>query len=224
MLAEMLQRHRQWLLSLAAAVMAGVLAYHALIGGRAEAPVIVAARDIEPHERVDAAAVRVATIPFSARHGAALERLEEAVGRFTRQRLVAGETLLRHYLSDHDRQSLIAASLSPGQRAIFVPTSTERGLAGAVRPADRVDLIFVPETSGGTGSGAARTILSRLTVLDVRHEPAAERGGETTITGITVAVTAADAERIAWSLERGSVYLSLNGYAETGRPEGGGGQ
>lgn len=216
----LLQRHRQRLVSLLAAALAAALAYRALAGG-AEAAYVVAARDLGPHERLDGAAVRVVRGPASARHPEALSSVGEAVGRFTRQRLVAGEALLRHHLSDYDRQSRIAASLAPGQRAIFVPTSAERGLGGAVRADDRVDLIFVPDAAGAAGPAPARTVLARLPVLDVRREPPDEFGGEPAIAGITVAVSAAEAEQVAWSLERGSVYVALNGYAEAAA-EGGG--
>lgn len=214
MVAELWRRNRQWFVPAVAALVAGGFAYLALTEWRDEVPAVVAARDVERLEQLGADAIRVARVPRSARHRLTLETPEQALGRFALQRLAEGEPLLAHHLSDRDAQSRLVASLAPGQRAMFVPTGPERGLGGSVRPGDSLDLIFVPE-AGVTGAGAARTIVEGLPVLDVRQEPG-DRGVDPTLAGVTVAVAPADAERIAWSLERGSIYLSLVGYADAG--------
>jgi hypothetical protein len=71
-----------------------------------------------------------------------------------------------------------------------------------------VDLVYVGDSAAG-GFSVAKCLLQGLQVLHVPTAPLGLRGEETAA-GVIVAVTPAQAEQIAFALETGRVYITVD--------------
>ena len=203
-------------ISLAVALLAGASAYVLYVDATASSPVVVATRPLQAPVPLEAQMVAVTQMPAVAVHPKAVTDPATVVGKVLRRDVEAGEPLLLTDVAPGEGAGL-SLYLQGDQHAFFVPARLEEGLGGAVQPGDRVDVIFV----GGQGSGAvARTLLENLPVLQVRDEEG-RRWEEGRPLGVLLAVSADQAERLAYALTYGRVYLAL--ASATGGEGGSGG-
>ncbi|MCR4397401.1 MAG: Flp pilus assembly protein CpaB [Firmicutes bacterium] len=179
--------------------------------------VVVAARDIRAGGRIDENSVRLAGMNRRAVHPSAYRHVEEVVGRYAIDELAAGEQVMRHRVAAGGHGGLVAG-LSPDLRAMFIPVQAEHTAVGLVEPGGMVDVICVWQES--KGSSVARCVLGSVSV--VATAPGEARGladsGSGESRGVVVAVTPGDAEKLAFCLENGRVYLAavpFGGSAQT---------
>ena len=158
-------------------------------------PVVVATRDLEPGEVVDADAVEVRDLPEGVVTAAALADTPE--GAVVRQPILAGEPVAAERLAPHGLTGA-AALMAPGERAVAVPL----GPSGAPPLAigDLVDVLTVVPAGVDPGrEDPAFPLVERASVVDVTDQ------------AVSVAVPEADAPRVAWALSNGAVVLALAG-------------
>lgn len=214
-----IRRHIFLILSLAVAGMTGVLV-HAYLAGFAETvPVVVAARDLAAPMRLTAEDLRLVPVPAQSVHPQSVHDPRALVGRFLRAPAVSGQVLLLpHVDGGSGLGSPLQVGLGPGQVAFFLPTGLDRGLGGALEAGDRVDVVFVGQ-EGRFGTAVAQTLVIGVPVLDVRDQggeslAAIGGGGRSLPAGVVVAVSSRDAERLAFALEHGRIYLTLRSELE----------
>jgi Flp pilus assembly protein CpaB len=112
--------------------------------------------------------------------------------------------------------SLAAAIGSSNRVAVTISVDPERGVARAIAPGDRVDILVV---DGGT----ATVLLENVKVLAIGSSTALDTGsGETSAqqpadTGlITFELTREDAQRVVGANKSGTLYLTLRPLASGG--------
>jgi Flp pilus assembly protein CpaB len=141
---------------------------------------------------VEADAVATESWPVALVPQGAVE--QSPVGRTVVGTIEAGEAVLGLRLAP-EGLSGIAALLPPGSRALAVPTGPS---VVALRIGDHVDLIAGFDVAGATGDNApALTVAQNAVVVSVDDK------------SVTVAVRAADAERVAFALVAGTVVPAL---------------
>lgn len=200
-----------WFLSAALALLTGVLVFRYLNLARAEEFVLVAAEDVPAFSRVGEEKFRRVAISSSAIHPRALRDATEATGKYTLQPLTAGEQVLATKLSGEERFADPLGALEAEQRAMFLPVGTGRGPGGTLRPGQRVDLIFVSD-EGKTGYRVSKTLLEGVPVMaSIGEESVLRPGSREYLAGIIVAVRPEEAERVAFALENGVIYITLQG-------------
>lgn len=183
-------------------------------------PVVVAAADLQAGTRLEAASIRVAHLPRSAVHPDALSSPAQALGRTVRFPVLAGEQVLDPKLSGGAERGPVQL-LQPGERAFFLPLGGEHAYpADLVRPGDRVDLVFVSEGRPDTPS-LARLLLAGVRVVSAVSEPAGVFGRDSGLQGLVLAVSAPQAERLAYALAHGRIHLLLAGGDPAGPPGAG---
>lgn len=212
---------RSIILALVAALLAATTIYLCLASAGAEVAVLVAATDIPALTQLQLRHLRTASLPAAAVHPHALTFEDQAAGRYALVPIAAGEQVLDEKLSrPGGAGGAVAAALRPGQRAMFVPAPLEVGLGGALRPGDRVDAIFVADERR-VGQTASLVILRQIAVLDVRTtngQAIAAAGRDDPLAGVVVAVSPAQAERLALALETGTIYLVAACYGAESEP------
>jgi Flp pilus assembly protein CpaB len=157
--------------------------------------VVVAARDLQPGDVVDAGAVTSRHLPDGVVTDAALS--EVPTGAVVRQPILAGEPVVAQRLAPHGLSGL-AALVPPGERVVAVPP----GPAGSppVAAGDHVDVLTVlPAGLDADDADPAFPLVERATVLDVSDQ------------AVSIAVPRPDAPRVAWAVSNGSVVLALAG-------------
>jgi len=152
--------------------------------------VLTAATTINPGDFIDGRAVQWAERPEHDVHaGEVIGRTTESrrkqeqalFGSTVRQTFEAGDSISANLLLSPGSPGFISAVLSPGMRAISIPTSAVTSNAGLVSAGDWVDVILSVERdeaaemsvdSGGLAQAnlAAQTILRRIRVLALNSD------------------------------------------------------
>lgn len=156
--------------------------------------VVVATRDVAVGQRIVVADVATRVQPLASLPAGALRATASAVGRVAVVALFRGEVVGRGHVGAAGARG--APALVPvGRRGVAVPT----GASSA--PVERGDLVDVLALSA-TGTGDAAVIASGALVVDV---------GEN---AVTVAVSPAEAARVAGAVARGAVALAIRSPEE----------
>jgi len=203
------------LLAVAAAVVTALLIFRFLSAADQKTAVVLAAQDIPPGAEITAGMIREVSMHPSGLHPEAVTEAGLAVGRFSLVPVHQGEQLLSSQVSDDQGSRGFLAEMTGTERAVFLPVTLARGLGGAVTKGDRVDVIFVPSEQKMGRSGVA-TVLESARVLDVRDDRGLSRqneeGKDSGFLGVLLAVQPEQAERLAFYLEHGQLFLSLGGF------------
>lgn len=188
-------------LTLAAAVLAGILAGVLYYASAQRVPVVVAARDLDTTVALLESDLVTRSFPADAVPGGALRATGTAVGRFLRSPLAAGQLILARSLADD--AAVFAAGVEPptGMRAIALPVTAATALGGALAPGLRVDVIAVPIAGKAPPTRGVELIASRAMVLDVRSEGGQAVGADPRrldrLGSIVIAIAPSDELRVA---------------------------
>jgi len=198
------------ILAIALALVAGVNVYSYLADVRLTAPVVVASVSIEAGTVIDAAMVRTSYVHPQAIHPAAFRDRRAAVGKVALTPMVAGEQVLVVKTSADPGYRGLGARVPQELRAFYVPATGFRGLAGALVPGERVDVVYV-KTDLRLGPPQAVTIVWGAMVLDVRDERGGRyaQGRDSTPGGLILLVAPGEAEQLALALKTGTLFVSL---------------
>jgi pilus assembly protein CpaB len=135
--------------------------------------VLVAAKNMQPGTPLTADAVRWQAWPKSSVDDSFITQdqnsnLNDVVqGTVVRAPVVEGEPLTSAKIVHSDSAGFMAATLSPGMRAVSVGISTETGAGGFILPNDRVDVLITQQNGNQQRSFRTRTVLSDVRVLAV---------------------------------------------------------
>jgi len=86
-------------------------------------------------------------------------------GTVVRAPMVEGEPLSTAKFVHADAAGFMAATLSPGMRAVSIPITTESGAGGFILPNDRVDLLMTEQVSDTPRRFRAIVVLTNVRVL-----------------------------------------------------------
>lgn len=184
--------------------------------------VIVFSRDIPRHTRVTENMLTVVTVPDSAVSRAMARDMKAVLGKYTGSEVVKGEPVFIAKLLDE--KSLAPEFMMKGdmrKQSFEVDLAGSNG--GALKPGDRVDLIYYMEDSAAN-TARSDIFIRRIRVLDVRNSEAVPlnnpgketgEGGGDSGTGkrvpavITVAVTPEQAKQIVFYKNRGKIDIAV---------------
>jgi pilus assembly protein CpaB len=197
--------------------LAAVTAYnvHSYLGAlAAHAQVVVASAPLEAGTVFTPGLLRTVTMHVSGIHPHACRDRSQLLGRVTLWPLLAGEQVLLPKTTADPGHRGMAGTLGAEQRAVYIPAAGFRGLAGAVVPGERVDLVWV---AGDLRPGLtdAVTVVEAAVVLDVRDERGARYTGSADAlpAGLLVMVSPAEALHLTACLKAGTVVAVLAPYA-----------
>lgn len=192
--------------SLLLALAAALTVYRFLEGLGERLPVVVAAAPLPAGKVLAPGDLRVTMLPRDAVHPQALRSLADGLGRVTATELLAGEQVLQARVRSGEGAGP-CYDLAPDLRAMLLPVPAERWGGGELQRGSLVDLVFVSHERDQPQ--LARVLLSGVRVLGVRDERGQAWSGKGSPLGVLVAVTPREAERLAFALEHGSLYLAL---------------
>jgi pilus assembly protein CpaB len=190
--------------------------------------ILIATATIETGDLVDGSMMKAASWPTEAIPEGAMRSVDELKDVvYARGLILPGEPIMREKLDDTGAVLTLAASITPGMRAVSVVVGNDTGVAGFVLPGDRVDVNeFLPletlgrsrvsESDGMRTSGdlVARSVLKNVKVLavDQTFDPGLE--GALPSNTVTLEVTPAGALTLGAASQRNALGLSLIGRKE----------
>lgn len=206
-------------LSLLLAVVAGVLIFNWTSGVKkgpatpvaSTVPVVVAKADMSRGARLTAETLEVREYTADSRPSGAFSEISELDGRVLSQAVGVNEAVTALKLADESvLGGGVSALIEPGKRAMAVKGNAVMGLAGFVRPGDKVDVI-VSLVVGQNDDPRTKVVLERVKVLATGTEltPPGEDGKTASVDVYTLELTPGESERLALAATRGTLHFAL---------------
>jgi pilus assembly protein CpaB len=132
--------------------------------------------------------------------------------------LERNEPVLRGKITLPGQPGSLSSVLEDGKRAVTVRVDDVRGVAGFIRPNDRVDVVLIRTEGNSNGSSYSDLILQLVKVLAV-DQLTGERNEQATVAkAVTLEVTAVEAQKVLLATNIGKLSLILR-QAGPGSPE-----
>lgn len=210
-----------FLLALGVALMSGLYVYRYLQAINATQPVALAAQDVPAFTAITGDMVKAVSLPVAGVHPEAVRDKSDVVGRYSLHPIRSGEQILEAKITGHGETADFLAGLRPDQRAVMIPVSLRQAVGGSLTPGHRIDVMMV--VRGGETGSLARTLLPGIRVLELHNDQggAWHPGDDFPLAGVVVAVSSLEAEKLAFALEHGELYLSLLPFTHESLVDGG---
>ena len=171
--------------------------------------VVAAKSAIPPRTKITQDLIYVKEVPEEAAHPKVVRDMTDILGLITKYEILEGEQILIDRLYGEGERIGLVASVPRDMRAVTVPVDEVVGVAGFVKPGDKVDIIVTASGVGETGD-AAFTVLEDIEVLAVAQETEDKSQGKAKVsTSVTMAVSPSDAESLALAEKIGKLRLAL---------------
>jgi|GEM_PF-4392307 len=167
--------------------------------------VLVVAKSVPGHSKIDATDVRLTQVPATAIEAGAVTDPSQVVGQYTATSWVQGQQVLSGMFQSSQQASFVS-SIPSGEVAYTFADSPLIGVDNLIEPGNYIDIQNFNQ--------GKFTTLTHILVLFVDQIQAAASPGQQATTGsgndnITVAVTLQQAETLTKMLSAGQIHLLL---------------
>ncbi|MEJ1967532.1 MAG: Flp pilus assembly protein CpaB [Rhizomicrobium sp.] len=183
--------------------------------------VLVSSQALQPGTSLNATMVHWQKWPRAAVDSSFITREETPsldaalAGTVLRAPMVQGEPLSNTKFVHSDAAGFMAATLSPGMRAVSIPITTESGAGGFILPNDRVDLLMTQQISDNPKKFLARVVLPNVRVLAMDQTFKQDKDQKVVLAKTaTLEVTPQQAETVARAQAAGPLTLSLRALGD----------
>jgi pilus assembly protein CpaB len=184
--------------------------------------VMVATKDIPKNTTINKDMLTKKNVPKDVVPVGVETRPEQVIGKIAVENINANEPFVSNRLLDpNSDMAMLTYKIPKGKRAITLAYNDVMGVAGFIRPGDRVDVIgtFDPDIMKQTiNQDISKVLLQNIQVLAVGSKKADGAKSDTPenapLATITLAATPEEAELLTFTEERGSVRLLLRGVEE----------
>ena len=178
------------------------------------ARIVVATQPMEFGAQLTPQNLKLANWPASSVPQGAFTSIPAALkdNRVALRPIVPGEPVLASKVSGTDGRATLAALLPDGFRAMSISVNAVRGVSGFVLPGTTVDILLLRQIEGDGATAddqRADTILENVQVLAIDQIANDKQGKPKVSRTATVAVTPADAKRLAMASRMGELMLTL---------------
>lgn len=180
-------------------------------------PVVVAKVDLKRGLKIKEDMLQIREFTPDSKPSGAFSKLEALEGRVLSVDVGGNEAVTVSKLADPSVMGGgVSALIEPGKRAMAVKGNAVMGLAGFVRPGDRVDVI-VSLTIGQNRNPVTKLVLERVKVLATGTELTApdEDGKTASVDVYTLELTPEESERLALASTQGTLNFALRNEQDT---------
>lgn len=176
--------------------------------------VVVAISEIPAHAKVTEEMVEIKEVPEEAVHADSYTDIAAVIGGITTTELIAGEQVLAERIVSDGEDAELSYRIPENMRAITVPATEVSGVGGYIVAGDKLDILvsYVPSE----GVQVVYTQLQNIEVLETGANSDAATDSESGLpTSLTLLVTPAQAEVIAYANLSGSFHYTLRNPVDT---------
>ena len=192
----------------------------------ASTKILVAARDIQAREVVDADMVVLQSIPATAVPPGAVTLLSQVKGETALVSVLKGQPITANLLSLNPDANLTQSAYLPipqGFVARAIPSGEQQAVAGYIAPGDYINVIASVSTSLFSQSGQSKQVTKLVfTNLHVIRVGPAQPGKSGQTQGVsssfTVVMSVCDAEMMDWLIANARLTYVLLSYKDYGSP------
>jgi len=178
--------------------------------------VVTSTADLPWGTVIEAQHLKVSRFPSDAIPEGAVRKIDDAVGRTSRDNLARGELLLAGRLTEPGVGRGLPPLIPKGMRAVSIQTpNVSSGVTGFVMPGNKVDVVLTMHGSGHqdpSGGGRTITLLQNVTVLAVDQNiqaPDENMMDLKQMRTVTLVVTPQQAQELDLGQNKGILRLTL---------------
>lgn len=186
-----------------------------------KAEIVFAKTAIPARTMITVEQLELRTVPQEVVTNDSIQAIEDIVGLITKAEILQGEPININRLFRKGEKLSLSAIIPQGKRAITIPINEVIGVAGFIKPGEKVDLIGTIQPRGHSES-TSWTLLQDIEVLAVSQEMGISGDGNSqgvngkVGTSVTLAVTPLEAEKVVLSKEKGTLHLALRPILKEG--------
>jgi pilus assembly protein CpaB len=181
--------------------------------------VVVAKADLGPGTKLTADMLQLRQFTPDSRPSGAFDDPEALAGRVLGTAVTANEAVTASRLAGASVMGGgVSALIEPGKRAMSVKGNAVMGLAGFVRPGDRVDVIVsLVQGRGKQDEPITKLVLERVKVLatGTQLQASSEEGKTASVDVYTLELTPEESERLALAATQGTLNFALRNELDT---------
>ncbi|MDE2183446.1 MAG: Flp pilus assembly protein CpaB [Alphaproteobacteria bacterium] len=186
-----------------------------------EAQVLVAASDLQPGQPLSASQVQWQAWPSNGvsagliTKSSGVSAAAAVEGTVVRSPIVAGEPITYNKIVKTQSAGFMAATLTPGMRAVAITVSVASVAGGFILPNDRVDIIQT-QNAGGAAHATSSIVLSDVRVLAI--DQASDGKNQKAVSDVktaTLELAPSQAEAVARAQASGTLSLALRGLSDS---------
>lgn len=178
--------------------------------------VVTSTADLPWGTVIEATHLKLSRFPSDAIPEGAVRKIEDAVGRTSRDNLARGELLLAGRLTEPGVGRGLPPLIPKGMRTVSIQTpNVSSGVTGFVMPGNKVDVVLTMHGSGHedlSGGGRTITLLQNVTVLAVDQNieaPSENMMDLKQMRTVTLVVTPQQAQELDLGQNKGILRLTL---------------
>ncbi|MEY2726535.1 MAG: hypothetical protein RLZZ458_2402 [Planctomycetota bacterium] len=178
--------------------------------------VIVASEDLPWGTVLETQHLRVSRFPVDAIPENAIRKIDDALGRTSRDNLARGQLLVATRLTEPGAGRGLPPLIPKGLRAVSIQTpNVSSGVTGFVMPGNKVDVVLTMHGQGNedpSGGGRTITLLQNVTVLAVDQNieaPSENMMDLKQMRTVTLVVTPQQAQELDLGQNKGVLRLTL---------------
>ncbi|KJR98325.1 MAG: pilus assembly protein CpaB [Peptococcaceae bacterium BRH_c4a] len=176
-------------------------------------PVAVAKLRIPARSIINEQMVDFTEMPSNYINPAVLGKPEDVIGKISKTDIYPGEQILRNKVaSSNDPGEGLAALVEPGRRAMTVAVNDVTGVAGMLKPGDKVDILGTVVVGKETLTSLVVQDIKILAVNRTTANLSAEKQPQTGT--ITLSLNPWEAQHVTIASEKGSIRILLRTPAD----------
>ena len=184
---------------------------------------VVAAKPMRFGDRVRAENLKTIPWPSEQRPDGSFQTIETVVGddtqpRYAMEAIDPGEPVLSSKITGAGERATLSAALDQGMKAISIRVNDVLGVAGFVRPSDRVDVLLtrvVRNQEKNSEQTYVDVLLQGVKVLAVDQTADERKDEPSVVKTVTFEVTTDEAQRLTLGSTIGTLSLALRNIASS---------
>lgn len=175
-------------------------------------PVVVATSDIRSGTALNIAMLKTVEWPTTSMPEGSFSQVSSVISDkppIALTEIKKGEPVLKHRLSSHGSRGGLPTKIPEDMRAVTIPVTEVRGVAGFVSPGTFVDVLHTTNLGRVDERPVTRMILQNVHVLGIDQSSADDDRAPRVVNAVTLLVTPHDGQRVTLALATGNVSLLL---------------
>ncbi|KRD67023.1 Flp pilus assembly protein CpaB [Ensifer sp. Root278] len=188
---------------------------------QSEKTLVVASKSMRFGDRVRPENLKTIPWPSEERPEGSFQAIEAVLGdkeepRYAMEAIDPGEPVLSSKITGAGERATLSAALDQGMKAVSIRVNDVLGVAGFVRPSDRVDVLLtrvIRNPRSGNEQTSVDVLLQGVKVLAVDQTADERKDEPSVVKTVTFEVTTDEAQRLTLGANIGTLSLALRNIA-----------
>jgi pilus assembly protein CpaB len=174
--------------------------------------IVVANQDIPADSVISASMISMKRLPFQYVHSQEITDKSEVVGKILLVPINSGESIMKNQvIAQGEKKEGLAYLIPEGKRALTIPVDEVSGVAGLIKPGDRVDVIGTVSIGENPSKAYTLIVLQNIEVLATgqKMDDSVAEKTPVEVKTVTLAVTLSEAKPLMMANQKGVIRLML---------------